>query len=155
MALYALVFMLAYFAMNAYKKPQPMQYTKAYAQLMQMVYVQHPLDISQDKFDDNTPILVYFWGDWCHICKHTTPHVINTSKHHTVIAVAVASSPASLDAKNANLVTIDDSDGALFHSFGAQVTPSYLIIKNGQIKSSFVGFSPTVLLRMRMMLASM
>lgn len=137
---YLVVFMVIYGAINWYRRP-----------IM-------PADFARDLpviAPKDTPVLVYFWGSWCHICRTTTPKVNELAKTHPVITVAVASGDKMqvadyMRTHGYGFRVINDPDGALFAKWGGQVTPSYVIIKNGEFEQGFVGLTPLWLLKVRM-----
>lgn len=110
----------------------------------------------------NQPILVYFWASWCHICKHTTPSVLSLAGTHPVMAVAVNSGDdrtvgAFLNQyqRPAQFYLVNDEHGAYFDTWQGQVTPSFVIIKDGKVVQSFVGLQPSWVLKARMAWANL
>lgn len=105
----------------------------------------------------NHPILVYFWASWRHICKHTTPNVLAISQDYPVIAVEVNSGDdvtisqfLNKYSKPNNFTVINDMNGEYFNDWQGQVTPSFVIIKNGKITQRFIDLQPTPILKARM-----
>lgn len=109
-------------------------------------------------FDTNTPVLVYFWGSWCHICRQTSPKVNALSHTHPVVTVAVSSGDdqavlAYLTDKGYDFRVVNDQAGSIFGQWQGQVTPSYMIVKDQKAVQGFVGIQPEWLLRLRLWLA--
>lgn len=114
---------------------------------------QNRLDIKQ--LSEQNAILIYFWGTWCHVCQHTTPKIQQLAHDVPVISIAVQSGSEQeirqyLQQYGYRLTVINDEHGEIFQEWQAKVTPSYLIIKNGQMQQSFVGIQPVWLLKLRM-----
>lgn len=147
-AFYAGVFVLIYTLMGYFRQPtMPTTLPQMATLTGQMV------DLNAD-----TPQLVYFWGSWCHICKTTNPKVNELAKTHPVVSVAVSSGDDGelgqyMHQKNYTFNTINDNDSTVFHAWQGQVTPSYVIVKNGQAVQGFVGIQPLWVLRARLWLA--
>ena len=120
-------------------------------------------DIDGNKviINPNTPTLIYFWGTWCHICASTSPQVNRLSNDgYAVVSVAVASGDDAtlsdhLAQKGYQFRAVNDDTGELFYQFQGQVTPSYLILKDGKMKQGFTGLTPYWALKGRIWLASL
>lgn len=117
----------------------------------------HGTSYDINTMSQNSPVLVYFWGSWCHICKHTTPNVLNISQDYPVIAVAVNSGNdlaisqfLNQYSKPNNFTVINDMNGNYFNEWQGQVTPSFVIIDKGKITQRFIGIQPTPILKARM-----
>lgn len=111
---------------------------------------------------NNQAVLVYFWASWCHVCKHTTPSVLSLADTRPVMAVAVNSGDdrtvgafLSQYQRPAQFYLVNDEHGAYFDTWQGQVTPSFVIIKDGKVVQRFVGFQPSVILKARMAWANL
>lgn len=107
----------------------------------------------------DTPTLVYFWGSWCHVCRHTSPAVNAIAQELPVVTVAVSSGDDGavrgfLANKSYGFATVNDPSAVIFDKWQGQVTPSYVIVKNNQAVQSFVGIQPAWVLRMRLWIAN-
>lgn len=148
-ALHLLIFFVIVTAFTLYRQPvMPDNPTWQMTNLGGQV-----LDIEQ--MSKERAVLVYFWGSWCHICKTTSPKVDELSKYSQVVTIAVSSGDDGvlgqyLKQKNYQFNTINDNDGQIFHAWQGQVTPSYVIVKDGKVVQGFVGIQPLWLLRARM-----
>ncbi|MEZ8890016.1 protein disulfide oxidoreductase [Vibrio sp. 10N.222.51.C8] len=100
------------------------------------------------------PVIVYFWATWCGACKFVSPTVNSFSDSHQVVSVALSSGPDErvqryLDAKEYDFPVINDLSGAISRSWGVNVTPSIVIIKDGKISSIATGVTSPIGLWLR------
>lgn len=105
-------------------------------------------------------LVVYFWGSWCGICKHTSP-IIQKLHEENVAVLGVALRSGSPTDVNAYLVqntwtfdNINDEHGKWAQQWHVQVTPSILLIRNGQVVHSTTGLSSYWGLKMRIIWAN-
>ncbi len=102
------------------------------------------------------PVLVYFWAEWCPICKAVHGSVESISKDHTVISVAMQSgdSAAIRDyqrRQELSFPAIPDPYGEISSQWGVKGVPAAFIIgANGDIRHSAMGFSTEAGLRARL-----
>lgn len=105
------------------------------------------------------PILVYFWGTWCHVCRTTSPNVQALhADGYEVLTVAVSSGNddellSHMNERGYDFATINDTDGAIFGAWQGQVTPSFVIVSDGKMVQSFTGVAPLWLLKLRLLMA--
>lgn len=146
---YVLIFMVMYTAINLWRVPSPPDAPKL--GLGTQANVPDALTASHE-----APILVYFWGTWCHICSITSPSVqALKDSGHQVLGVAVSSGDdealhAYMREQGYDFININDADGQIFRQWQGQVTPSYAIIKDGKITQRFTGIAPLWSLKFRM-----
>ncbi|MEZ8629353.1 protein disulfide oxidoreductase [Vibrio lentus] len=100
------------------------------------------------------PVIVYFWATWCSACKLVSPTVNSFSDSHQVVSVALSSGPDErvqhfLDAKEYDFPVINDLSGSISRSWGVNVTPSIVIIKDGKISSIATGVTSPIGLWLR------
>ena len=153
--LYGLVFTLIYTAVNWWR--QPVMPTNPQLQLMD--YQGQSVDLTAMSKDK--PTLVYFWGTWCPICSVTSP-TINTlaaSGDYPIVTVAIKSGSDQdlggyLQEHNYNFTTINDQQGIIFDDWQGQVTPSYVILKDGKMTQGLTGIQPEWSLKLRLWLSS-
>ncbi|SUO97600.1 protein disulfide oxidoreductase [Suttonella ornithocola] len=147
-----IVFLLIYFVVNWWRQPvQP-----AEPQLQLTDYQGQLVDIaalSQDK-----PVLIYFWGSWCGICRYMSPKIQQLkSDGYEVVTIAVQSGDNPSVAKylqehHYDFTTINDEQGKIFQDWQGRVTPSYVILKQGQLKQGLSGLQPLWSLKLRLWL---
>lgn len=95
------------------------------------------------------PVIVYFWATWCGACKFVSPTVNSFGDSHQVVSVALSSGPDErvqryLDAKEYDFPVINDLSGSISRSWGVNVTPSIVIIKDGKITSITTGVTSPI-----------
>ncbi|WP_048947423.1 protein disulfide oxidoreductase [Kingella kingae] len=112
------------------------------------------------KSSDNQTLVLYFWGSWCGICKHTSP-VINDLHADGVPVLGVALRSGSLhnvgDYLQQNHLafdTINDEHGELSQAWGIKVTPTIVLIRNGKVVHSTTGLASYWGLKARIALAN-
>lgn len=109
---------------------------------------------------ENQTLVLYFWGSWCGICKHTSP-VIQDLHADGVPVLGVALRSGSLkevgDYLQQNQLafdTINDERGELSQAWGVKVTPTIVLIKNGKVVHSTAGLASYWGLKTRIVLAN-
>lgn len=149
---YIIAFMVIFLAVSWYRAPSIEKPVN-----LQFVSIKHhPIDLVEES--QNKPVLVYFWGSWCHICSLTSPAVEALSQDgYSVVTIALHSGNDEvvkkyLQNKNYHFETVNDQQGKIFYQWGGTVTPSFVIIKNGQVKQSFSGIQAGWSLKLRMWL---
>lgn len=105
------------------------------------------------------PVMVYFWGTWCSVCRFVSPTINWLDGDYDIVSIAVNSGDnrrinGYLDHHEYGFTTINDSHGALMREWGISAVPSIFIIKDGQVSSVTTGFSTPPGLWLRMQLAS-
>ncbi|WP_421201319.1 protein disulfide oxidoreductase [Aeromonas enteropelogenes] len=107
------------------------------------------------------PLLVYYWASWCGVCRYTTPTVETLwQEGENVLTVALRSgSDAQLREgmakKGLTFPTHNDESGALAARWQVGVTPTFLIVKDGELVSSTTGWSSGLGLTLRLWWASL
>ncbi|MCZ0751762.1 protein disulfide oxidoreductase [Aeromonas enteropelogenes] len=102
------------------------------------------------------PLLVYYWASWCGVCRFTTPTVETLwQEGENVLTVALRSgSDAQLREgmakKGLTFPTHNDESGALAARWQVGVTPTFLIVKDGELVSSTTGWSSGLGLTLRL-----
>ncbi|MBL5883783.1 protein disulfide oxidoreductase [Lelliottia aquatilis] len=103
------------------------------------------VDLAQKSHE--RPLLVYVWATWCGVCRYTTPSVAEMAEEgKNVITVALRSGedPALsqwLAKKGYAMPTVNDPQGLLARSWQVQVTPTVLIVSQGEVKSITTGYT--------------
>jgi len=154
--LYGVMFIVIYSVVNWWRQPV----MPANPELTLTDYHGQTVDLatlSQDK-----PVLVYFWGTWCPVCKTTSPAVnrLSQSSNYPVVTVAVKSGSnqelgSYLSQHNYAFSTINDENGSIFDDWQGQVTPSFVILKDGKMKQGLTGIQPEWSLKLRLWLSSL
>ena len=91
--------------------------------------------------------VLYFWGSWCSICKHTSPAVQRLHENGTpVVGVALRSGSAAevrgyMRRQGLDFATADDPQGDIARWWGVRVTPTIVLVKNGRIVHSTTGIA--------------
>lgn len=152
---YGAIFVVIYTALSWWRQPV----MPAHPNLVLTDLAGNRLDlavISQDR-----PTLVYFWGSWCHACAFTSPKVNQLAQNsaYPVISIAVHSGTNAelayyLYQKNLTFTTINDEEGKIFADWQGQVTPSYVILKEGKMVQGLTGVQPEWSLRLRLWLST-
>lgn len=105
------------------------------------------------------PALIYFWGEWCGICRAIQGNIDSVIKDYPAVTIALASGDdqtlqAYLSAKQLNWQTVNDDDGTISQRYGVNAVPALLITDNsGEIVFSSVGYTSEWGLRLRLWLA--
>lgn len=111
--------------------------------------------ISQQK-----PLLLYVWATWCGVCRYTTPSVASLAADGgNVLTVALRSGDNAalekwLTRKKLALPTVNDPSGQLARQWDIQVTPTLVVISQGEVKSVTTGWTSGWGMRLRLWLAS-
>ncbi len=153
--LYGFIFLFIYTAVNWWRQP----IMPADPQLQLTDYQGQAVDLASLSADK--PTLIYFWGTWCPICSTTSPSVnkLAMSDSYPVVTVAIKSGSdqdlqAYLSEHNYNFTTINDVEGEIFDDWQGQVTPSYVILKDGEMTQGLTGIQPLWSLKLRLWLSS-
>ncbi|ELA09110.1 putative thioredoxin protein [Moraxella macacae 0408225] len=152
---YLVIFVVIYSLVNWWRQP-----VMPSAPTLQFHSVQgHSIDVN--RLSTQKPVLIYFWGTWCSVCRRTSPSVQKIANNHNypVIGVAVSSGENQdilqyMHKKDLDFITVNDDSGNIFRQWQGQVTPSYVILKNGKAVQSFTGIQPGWLLNLRLKIAS-
>ena len=150
-AIYAIVFIAIYSVVNWWRQP-----TMPAMPFLQFSSIDHqPIDIQ--KMSHERPVLVYFWGSWCPICRQTSPSVNEIAKtdEFAVVSIAVQSGDNQevahyLQQHQWQFVTVNDREGDIFAAWQGQLTPSFVIIKNGKMVQGLTGIHPAWELKLRL-----
>lgn len=154
--LYGLIFVVIYSAVNWWRQPV----MPAHPQLQLADYQGQHIDLAA--LSHEQPTLVYFWGSWCGVCSITSPTInqLAASGSYPVVSIAIQSGDNQtlahyMQAQGLTFTTINDSDGTIFKAWQGQVTPSYVILKDGQMTQGLTGIQPEWSLRLRLWLSAL
>ncbi|CAM3546396.1 thioredoxin-like protein [Psychrobacter glaciei] len=153
--IYGLMFAVIYIAINWWRQPV----MPANPQLQLIDYQGQTVDLaalSQEK-----PTLVYFWGTWCSVCSFTSPTInkLAAANDYPVVTVAIKSGTDQelhryLNENSYRFTTVNDQEGEIFADWQGQVTPSYIILKDGEMTQGLTGIQPLWSLKLRLWLSS-
>jgi thiol-disulfide isomerase/thioredoxin len=107
----------------------------------------------------NKPLILYFFADWCPICKFQNPVISSLNEDYPVVAIAMQSGSNQqltkyLEQHGLSLTVINDSDGAISSSFGVQGVPATFIIQqDAQIAFTTRGYTSEMGLLLRLWLS--
>lgn len=153
--LYGIVFIVIYTAVNWWRQP----IMPANPQLQLTDYQGQTIDLADLSVDK--PMLVYFWGTWCPICRTTSPAVNTLAEqgNYPVVTIAIKSGNNQelhdyLSEHKYSFTTVNDQEGAIFADWQGQVTPSFVILKDGEMSQGLTGIQPLLSLKLRLWLSS-
>lgn len=153
--LYAMVFLLIYTAINWWRQPV----MPANPQLQLTDYQGQAIDLAA--MSSNKPTLIYFWGTWCPICSVTSPTInkLAMADNYPVVTIAIQSGSdqelqSYLIDNSYSFTTVNDQQGAIFDNWQGQVTPSYVILKDGEMSQGLTGIQPLWSLKLRLWLST-
>lgn len=104
--------------------------------------------------------LLYFWADWCPICKTTAGSVGNIGADWPVIGIATQSGPSAqvarfMQRQGYDWPALPDRDGDIMRRYGLPATPSFVIIDPaGNVRFVSLGYTSEIGLRLRLWWAS-
>ncbi len=113
------------------------------------------------KLQPEKPRLLYFWAEWCPVCRTTAGSVSAIAADWPVLSVAVQSGSESAVAKvmqdkGYSWPTINDPRGQMLQRYGLPGTPAFAILTpDGQIRHVAVGYTSEIGLRLRLWLAGL
>ena len=102
------------------------------------------------------PVLLYFWAEWCPICKTTAGNVGNVSADWPVTSIAIQSGTAAqvarvMDDKAYRWPTLADPAAEILRRYGLAGVPSFIVINPaGDIRFVAVGYTSEIGLRLRL-----
>jgi len=105
------------------------------------------------------PVLVYFWAEWCPICRFASSSIADIAEDHAVLAVASTSGDAEevrtyLQKNDLQMPVLMDESGDLARHWDVYGLPSIFIIDSqGRIDYATKGYSTEIGLRVRLALA--
>ncbi len=109
----------------------------------------------------NEPIMLYFWGEWCPVCKMQSKNIETVSKKFNVLSIAVKSGnnieiEEYLKSQNLSFRVFNDQDSSMAQKFKISIFPTIIIFdKDGNEIFSDVGYTTTFGLWLRMWWATL
>lgn len=119
-----------------------------------------PLTTTLQAASQNQTLLLYIWGAWCGVCKHTSPVIQRLHDDGTpVLSVALRSGSdddirAYLQQQGYTFPAVNDDNGAWSQQWGVKVTPTIVLIKNGKVLHSTTGLAGYWTLKTRIALVN-
>ena len=153
--IYGLIVALIYTAVNWWRQPV----MPANPQLQLTDYQGQAVNLAA--MSENKPTLIYFWGTWCPICSVTSPTIdkLAAADNYPVVTIAIKSGSDQelhtyMSEHNYRFTTVNDQEGEIFADWQGQVTPSYVILKDGKMTQGLTGIQPEWSLKLRLWLSS-
>lgn len=113
------------------------------------------------EMSEQRPLLVYYWAEWCPVCRLTTPVVAGmTARGENVLAVTLRSGNDQhverlMAGKKLRASGINDADGALARRWKVAVTPTFIFVYKGKVVTTTSGWSSLWGLQLRLWLAKL
>ena len=107
------------------------------------------------------PGIIYFWAEWCGICRTMQGSISALLKEYPGVTVAMQSGDSEevleyLQKAGLSWKTVADQDGSIGSRYGIRGVPAVFILgKDGQIKFTSAGYSSETGLRFRLWLAGL
>jgi len=113
-------------------------------------------DVVDLRKHQSKPVLVYFWAEWCPICKFENPTVDELSKDYQVISIATFINNKQallsyLDEEKFTMPVILDEDNEWARLYQVTAVPASFVIDNdGNIRFVEKGLTTSIGLKLRM-----
>lgn len=123
--------------------------------------LQQPTPTTLAVLSQNQTLVLYFWGSWCGICRHTSPVIHDLQQDGIPVLGVALQSGSDEDIKHYlaqhgwQFDTLNDSQGQWSRQWDIKVTPSIVLIKNGKIIHSTTGLATYWGLKTRIALANL
>jgi len=101
-------------------------------------------------------LLIYFWADWCGVCKANAGTISDINADWPLITIAMQSGAAEKVAETVRQreyawPTIADPASEIFRQYGFQGVPAFVIVgPDGHISSTSIGYTSEIGLRLRL-----
>jgi len=117
------------------------------------------IDGKQFHYEKGKPLMIHFWGTWCHVCGMEAANVNAVAKRYQVLTIANNSGSDEeirryLEKKGVSYPVYNDTDGRWSRAFHLSAFPTTLIYdSHGKLKYTDVGYTTTAGLLARMKMA--
>ena len=104
----------------------------------------------------STPVALYFWAEWCSICKLQQPSIGALQQDWPVLTIAMQSGPPGEVARAQQQralpwTTVVDETGALTAGVGFHAVPAFAVIDSaGQLRAPTAGYTTGWGMRLRL-----
>lgn len=85
-------------------------------------------NFKKEVLESDIPVMLDFWADWCGPCRMLSPLVSEIADKYD-------------DRVKVGKVNVDEQ-GELAQAFGVQSIPLVVVMKNGKVTASAVGYRP-------------
>jgi len=102
------------------------------------------------------PVVIYFWAEWCPICKYETPVINELAKNYQVISVATFAENKQgimqyLKDESIDMPVIYDENDEWARLYNVNAVPaSFIIDEKGNVRFVEKGFTSSIGLRLRL-----
>ncbi len=109
---------------------------------------------------EGRPVVLYFWAEWCPVCKVQQGAISSLMQDAPVLTIASQSGPPQavqqeLLRRKLPWLTAVDSRSSIAAAYGVKGFPTTLILRpDGQIHSASVGYTSDLSLRVKLWLAA-
>lgn len=156
LVVYASIFLLSGFVGNIWMTRN--QQTGQIPDISAINLQGQPVNLGVNHLKEN-PLLIYFFADWCPICKAQHSVISAIDEDYDVLGIAMQSGDIDNVGKyvadqNIGFSVINDENGNISRSFGVNGVPAAFIVdKTGDLKYSTRGYATEAGLRSRLWLA--
>ncbi len=111
--------------------------------------------LSLVSYSEGKPLILYFWGSWCPICKMESPVIDKLSKEYTVLTIAVNSGSDEdikpyMKKRDLHFPVVNDKNGNLSTKFKVNTFPTlFTYNKKGLHTFTEVGYTTSISLKLK------
>ncbi len=104
----------------------------------------------------NTPVALYFWAEWCSICKLQESSIEALQQDWPVLTIAMQSGPSHQVARTQQQralpwTTLVDTTGSLTAAVGFHAVPAFAVVTgSGQLRTPTAGYTTGWGMRLRL-----
>ena len=106
------------------------------------------------------PVALHFWADWCGICRLEQGSISALMQEQPILTIATRSGPPpalaqTLAKRQLDWPAIVDENGAIARAWGITSLPTFIVIDpQGRISSASSGYTPALMMKLRLWWAS-